>query len=106
MFKGDLMLASKMERKIHNILANAGIPFEEEYSFNDLVSSSNRKLYFDFAIFDDEGELLCLIEAQGRQHYQPVEKFGGQKGLARQQYNDTLKRRYCLKHNYKLISIP
>lgn len=100
------MLSSNGEARIHNILVDYDIPFEEEYEFDDLISSSGRHLRFDFAIFDDDGDLLCLIEFQGRQHYQPVAKFGGKRGLHAQKYNDNLKRSYCLKHHYKLISIP
>lgn len=36
----------------------------------------------------------------------PVSKFGGKKGLFRQQHNDALKRRYCLENGYRLITIP
>lgn len=100
------MLSSNGEVKIHNVLTDYGIPFEEEYEFDDLLSSSGRHLRFDFAVFDDEGTLECLIEFQGRQHYQAVSKFGGERGVNRQKYNDNLKRQYCLKHNYKLVSIP
>lgn len=100
------MLSSTMERKIHDILEDGDIPFEEEYEFQDLVSSSGRALRFDFAIFNDNNELECLIEAQGEQHYHPVQKFGGQRGLRRQQYNDNKKREYCLKHNIRLRAIP
>jgi hypothetical protein len=100
------MLSSSGEVKIHNILTDYDIPFEEEYEFDDLISSSGRHLRFDFAIFDDEGNLECLLEFQGRQHYQSVKKFGGKTGVSRQKYNDNLKRQYCIKHNYKLVSIP
>lgn len=100
------MLASSLEIKIHEILEEADIPFEEEYIFDDLVTSNGKHLRFDFAVFTDDGDLDYLIEAQGRQHYQPVSKFGGRKGLGRQQYNDNLKRRYCQQHNLKLIAIP
>ena len=41
----------------------------EEYSFKDLVSLTGRPLRFDFAVFDDEGEIDFLIEFQGKQHY-------------------------------------
>ena len=100
------MLASQLEIKIHDILEYAGITFEEEYTFDDLVTSNGRHLRFDFAIFDDDGNLDCLIEAQGKQHYVAVPKFGGSKGLYRQKYNDDLKKRYCLKNNIRLIAIP
>lgn len=100
------MLSSNGEVKIHNVLTDAGIPFCEEYEFDDLVSSSGRHLRFDFAVFDDDNNLICLIEFQGKQHYQSVAKFGGKRGVSRQKYNDNLKRQYCIKHNYKLVSIP
>lgn len=40
------MRASTGEIKIFNILTDAGIPFEEEYEFNDLISSSGKHLRF------------------------------------------------------------
>lgn len=100
------MLSSTGEIKIHQILSDAGIPFEEEYEFPDLKSSSGRNLRFDFAIFDDEGNLECLIEFNGKQHYSPIKKFGGARGLYRQQYNDSLKKQYCIKNRLRLVSIP
>ena len=100
------MLSSSMEVKIHNILTDYGIPFIEEYEFDDLVASSGRHLRFDFAVFNDDGKLDFLIEAQGRQHYTAVKKFGGQRGVNKQKYNDMQKRKYCLKNNIKLICIP
>ena len=65
------MRASRGEIKIEEILLNAGLVFEEEYSYPDLVSSSGRPLRFDFAVFNDEHELEFLIEYQGIQHYSP-----------------------------------
>lgn len=62
------MRASRGEIKIEEILTKAGLKFKEEYSFPDLVSSSNRALRFDFAVFDDNDELDFLIEFQGVQH--------------------------------------
>lgn len=100
------MLSSNLEIRIHQILAEYGIPFAEEYEFDDLVSTSGRKLRFDFCCFDDDGNIDFLIEAQGQQHYKAVSKFGGAKGLHRQKFNDSLKRAYCLKHNYNLVVIP
>ncbi len=61
---------------------------------------------FDFAVFDDSGNLDFLIEYQGCQHYQAKSKFGGAKGLYQQQYNDNLKRRFCMEHGITLIEIP
>ena len=100
------MRASRGEIKIEEILTQAGISFQEEYIFPDLVSSNGRPLRFDFAIFDDNGDLDFLIEYQGIQHYEAKSKFGGAQGLYRQKYNDTQKRIYCEKHGITLVSIP
>lgn len=100
------MKSSRGEIKICDILDAAGLAYKEEYSFPDLVSSSGRPLRFDFAIFDDNGDLDFLLEYQGIQHYQAKSKFGGAKGLFRQQFNDKQKRIYCQKNGYKLVCIP
>ncbi len=100
------MRASRGEIKIEDILTEAGLNFQQEYSFPDLLSSSGRPLRFDFAVFDDNWELDFLIEYQGIQHYEAKSKFGGYSGLRKQQYNDMKKREYCRKHNIILIAIP
>lgn len=100
------MKSSRAEIKIHEILEMNDINFKEEYEFADLKSSNHRPLRFDFAIFDDEGNLDFLIEYQGRQHYEPVSKFGGTRGFYQQKFNDNLKRRYCALHGILLIEIP
>ena len=100
------MKSSRGEIKICDILDMAGLEYKEEYSFSDLVSSSGRPLRFDFAVFDDNGELDFLIEFQGIQQYEAKSKFGGAQGLYRQKYNDTQKRLYCEQHGITLVSIP
>ena len=94
------------EIRIYNVLEDAGLPFEEEYEFPDLISSSGRHLRFDFAVFNDDGSLDFLIEFQGKQHYNAVGKYGGYRGLKKQKYNDVQKRKYCLKHGIRLVTIP
>lgn len=100
------MKASRGEIKIHEILEEAGLDFKEEYVFPGLCSSNGRVLRFDFAVFDDDGDIDFLIEFQGKQHYEPSSKFGGKKGLYQQQFNDNKKRRFCALHDIKLIEIP
>ena len=73
------------------------------FSFEDCVGDK-RKLSFDFALFKDE-ELCGLIEYQGKQHYFPVEQFGGQKSLEKQQLYDFKKREYCKNNNIPLLEI-
>lgn len=100
------MKSSRGEIKIADILDSNGLSYKEEYSFPDLVTKRGRALRFDFAVFDDEGDLDFLIEYQGIQHYEARGKFGGNKGFSKQKYNDVQKRVYCNKNNIKLIAIP
>ena len=100
------MRSSRAEIKIEQILSNAGLNFKEEYSFPDLIGNNGHALRFDFAVFDDNGDLEFLIQYQGIQHYKPKSIFGGLSGLRKQQYYDMLKREYCNKHNIKLVLIP
>lgn len=100
------MRDSRGEIKIYEILKAANLDFQEEYSFPDLLSSNGHPLRFDFAVFDDNGDIDFLIEFQGIQHYQPKSKFGGWSGLYKQQYNDMKKREYCKAHGYTLLAIP
>ena len=94
------MRASRGEIKIEEVLQDAGLVFEEEYSFPDLISTSG------LAVFDDDHNLEFLIEYQGIQHYSPKSKFGGYTGLRKQQYNDMKKKEYCQKHGIILLEIP
>ena len=100
------MRASRGEIKIQEILEKSGLVYKEEYIFPDLKSSNGKPLRFDFAVFDDDGVLDFLIEYQGRQHYEPSQKFGGKRGFYQQQYNDNQKRRFCALHDFTLIEIP
>lgn len=55
-----------------------------EYQFPHLVSNNGRPLCFDFVIFDDDNNVDFIIEYQGRQHYESVGKYGGEKGFINQ----------------------
>ena len=99
-------MASRGEIKIREILEMNQIRFESEYIFPGLVSSSGRPLRFDFAVFDDDGNIDFLIEFQGEQHYTSVDHFGGQKHLQRQKFNDLKKREFCYKYDYPLVVVP
>ena len=100
------MNASRGEIKIREILEEAGLNFKMEYIFPDLKTSNGRPLIFDFVVVDDDGKIDFLIEYQGKQHYEPSNKFGGKRGFFQQQYNDNQKRRFCALHDLRLIEIP
>ena len=62
-------------------------------------------LRFDFGILKNN-ELSCVCEFQGKQHYQPIDYFGGEEGLIDTQERDQMKVDYVTKNNIPLIVIP
>ena len=94
---------SKGEKKIQTILEENKISFIREYKINTLKDANN--LRFDFAILDNNGELLHLIEYDGKQHFEPVKIFGGEKRFLDQIKKDKMKNEYCNNNNIKLIRI-
>lgn len=90
------------ELKIKQILEEENINFRYQYIINDF----NRYAPFDFAIMDNNNNLIKLIEFDGEQHYRPIEYFGGQEQFKRQVDNDKKKDEYCFNHGIKLQRIP
>jgi len=68
---------------------------------NGLKNYRNKKLEFDFYLPDNK----LYIEYNGRQHYDIIEYFGGEKQLKRQIENDNLKINWCKSNNYELLII-
>ena len=101
-FKG----VSRGDLKVRDILRENDFIWEEEYIFPDLIASSGRPLAFDFMVFDEDENIDFAIEVNGEQHYEPVKAFGGDVKFARQKYNDTQKRKYCMLNHIRLIEIP
>lgn len=91
---------------VNKLLMENDIPYRVEYSFDDLygVGKMNH-LSYDFAIFDKDEKLKCLIECQGEQHYRAVDEFGGESQFKKQKANDELKKQYAMDHNIKLLEI-
>ena len=94
-------LISEGERKIEELLKNSNIAYQKQFIFSDLLSWLGNPLRFDFALFNPDGSLWCLIEYQGVQH----EKDHGRFGLSSRLYSDPQKRDYCKKHNIVLYEI-
>lgn len=94
-------IRSLNERKISEMLDEAGIEYKQQYTFEDLFfKDSSYPLKFDFAIFKN-GELSHLIEFNGLQHYeQPKGSWGD--SFAELQQRDALKLQYCNTHNIEL----
>ena len=92
---------SSGELKIKTILEENHINYVEQYNIPDL----SLFMKFDFAIFNNE-QLIGLIEYNGEQHYNPIEKWGGESKLIEQQLRDKRKMDYCNEHNIPLLVIP
>lgn len=87
---------------MRNYLKKYNFDFKEQYSFSNDDKIKNKK--FDFYLNIHEKQIV--IEYNGRQHYQPVDFFGGIEGFLKQQERDNIKKDYCLKNNIELIVIP
>ena len=81
------------------------VDYDCQKRFDDLRGYGEGMLSYDFAVYS-AGELKCLIECQGQQHYKPVKLFGGEEQFARQQIHDVLKKNYADKIGVPLIEIP
>lgn len=57
-------------------------------------------LRFDFAILGDNGNPVHMIEYDGKQHYKPVEYFGGADTYNGVVFRDKIKNEYCAKREY------
>ena len=102
----DCHSISSFQWIVTKLLFENNVSYSVEYSFDDLLGSGGvNQLRFDFAIFNEDGSIKCLLECQGEQHYKPVEEFGGDEQFQSQLKNDSLKRQYAKEHNIKLLEI-
>lgn len=92
---------SKGEQKIRKQLEHLGINFESQYPIN----YKNQNFKFDFAILNDKKQPLYFIEYHGKQHFEPVNHFGGAIAFQKQIIHDKLKKEYADWKKIKLIEI-
>lgn len=86
---------SNGESQIAQILEDLNISYQQEY----LLPNNQR---FDFYLTD----FHCAIEYDGKQHFEPIDFFGGEQTFNQQQKRDAEKEKYCYNNNIKLIRIP
>ena len=90
---------SKGELKIQSVLEENNISYIREYKPKNLMNKR-----FDFAILNDNNEIVRLIEFDGEQHFKET-KWGKEK-LIRTQESDTIKNLYAFENGIPLIRIP
>lgn len=96
------MKTSFREKEICRLFNNIHLNYIKEYSFEDLLSPSGNQLRFDFAILDQSGTLVCLIEHQGEQHYFEYSNGFGQ---MQREISDPLKKEFCKVNHIPLYEI-
>lgn len=95
---------SSKEQMIEEFLIKCKTKYKSQYSFNDCKHKYT--LRFDFALFDENDDLICLIEYDGKQHYEPIQFFGGKRGFQITQKRDEIKNDYCARNNLNLLRLP
>lgn len=87
------------ERTIEDILIRKGLGYKKQFKFKDC--SYKRELPFDFYLYDKK---IC-IEYDGKQHFGPVEYFGGEEKYKLQILRDNIKNEYCKENGIKIFRI-
>lgn len=92
---------TKGEQNILAFLLDNHIDFIYQKMFTG-CKSKYKLLPFDFYLPDKN----LIIEYDGRQHYESVPVFGGDKGLERTQRNDETKNEYAISNDISMVRIP
>lgn len=87
------------EKTVRRFLKDQKIKYIPEWKDHDCVVI--RKLEFDFYL----PELNCIIEYDGKQHYEPNNFFGGQKGFLALRKRDKIKNKWAKKNKIKMIRV-
>ena len=94
--------SSKGEMTIERYLEEANIEYKRQYPiFVDSSISQSRLAYIDFYL----PKYNLFVEYNGRQHYMPVEHFGGKIQFDKQQLRDNYVREYCLENGINLLEL-
>lgn len=96
------LTSSVLSLKVHEVLDELNIDYETEKTFDDCVDKI--KLRYDF-YFEFNGKRYCL-EADGEQHFRPVDSWGGIEAFEQVKKRDNIKNEFCLNNEIILIRIP
>lgn len=95
--------SSRGERKLFNKLVEEGVNFIKEYPVK--ILEDRTAFRFDFAILNEEGNVILLIEFDGEQHFRPIEGWGGMEAYQYVRKNDMIKNKYCRDNQIRLLRI-
>lgn len=93
-------IKSKGQLEVELVLKKYNISYETEKSFDGCKFKV--LLRFDFYVPD----LNLLIEYDGKQHFEPIKYFGGEKTFKIIQERDKIKNKFAKENNISLLRIP
>ena len=93
---------SRGELKIQNLLKQYNINYLAEFTFSDLKDTY--PLRYDFAILNDQDQVVRLIEYDGSQHF--LTKSDDRHDIKTIKLHDKMKNDYAKIHNIPLVRIP
>lgn len=100
-----------VNKVLNKITDSFHFKYYREKSFEGLVGIGNGYLRYDFYLFDEKGK-TCLIEFQGKEHYDVNSQIGyfdsfeeKEKLFKGIQYHDYLKREFALKNQIPFLAI-
>lgn len=93
---------SKGEQTVETFLKKHKIKYIPQYKLSDVHSTVRKYFLVDFYLPKNN----LFIEYNGRQHYMPVEFFGGESAFIKQSIRDEELRNYCRRKNINLLEIP
>lgn len=88
---------SNLEGAVRQFLIRNNILFEQEKGFEWL--RYKKKLFLDFYL----PEYDIAIECQGKQHFAPIDMFGGEEFYNKTIKRDQAKKELCEKHNIEIV---
>lgn len=99
---------SKGEYQIKSLLDNNNLIYDYDCVFPELLAQTQRRLRFDFIIYNIDGTINRFIEFDGNQHKTGM--WGGNwsniETYETIHERDEIKNNFCIKNNYILVRIP
>jgi hypothetical protein len=90
------------EKVVWDYLLDHKINTDVQYKFDNLQGNNGTFLKYDFAIFDKNNCLYCLIEIDDCEHrYNTKQEY-----RIKARERDRIKDKYCLSNNIRLYRIP
>lgn len=101
-------IMSNTEKRIAEYLERLNVRYKLQYTFKSCRDI--KPLPFDFAIIDNRGKVLMLIEYDGEQHSHPVKFKNEDRKRSKENYklckkHDNIKNNFCKRKKINLLRI-